>query len=250
MLKTRLIPALLLKNGRCIKTIGFDKERDTGDPITAARVHDANYADELLFLDITASSEKRGALIDTISKVAEECFMPLTVGGGIRTIEDIRALLSVGADKVAITTAAVENPEFITQAAHRFGNQCIVVGIDVKFIDGKWQVFTHSGKERTNLQPTTWAKEAVKRGAGEILINSIDRDGTMKGFDLELIRNISREIRVPLIALGGAGKLSDFTECLNAGASAVSAGSIFHFTDQAVVKVRMYLKNEGFTIRT
>lgn len=249
MLKQRLIPCLLLRSGRCVKTVQFDNARDTGNPITSARIYDAQRADELIFLDITASKERRGTLTKIIKEVAEECFMPFTAGGGVSSVEEIRALLNAGADKVAINTAAVEKPDFITEAANKFGNQCIVICIDVKKTANKYEVITHGGTQSTGRDAIDWAREATRRGAGEILVNSIDRDGTMKGYDCELITAVVQSTDVPTIALGGVGTLDDFAHGLDAGASAVSAGSIFHFTEQSPIKARSYLKNEGYTVR-
>ncbi|MEW5691873.1 MAG: glycosyl amidation-associated protein WbuZ [Candidatus Hydrogenedentota bacterium] len=252
MLKKRLIPVLLLKNGRMIKTIQFEKWRDVGHPITAAKIYDAQGADELIFLDISASNENREILFDIISTVAEECFMPLTVGGGVRTIEDIRRLLSSGADKVSINTQAVECPEFIKEAALNFGSANIVVSIDVRIKEnGNYEVYTHSGKKATGLNAIDWAVTMAKYGAGEILITSIDREGTMQGYDLKLISSIADNVNVSTIAHGGAGTLQHFVEAIKIGnASAVAAGSIFHFTDQNLIKARTYMKEANIDVKT
>ncbi len=250
MLKTRLIPALLLKNGRCVKGKQFQNFRDTGNPLTAARVYDAQGADELLFLDITASTENRGILFELIEKTASNCFMPLTVGGGIRTIEDIRKCLQAGADKTAINTGAVEHPEFITEGAKIFGNQCMVISIDVRKNDKKYEVYTHAGTEATGLNPVDWAKKAEQLDAGEILITSINQEGTMQGYDVELVRSVVDAVKIPVIANGGVGTLQHLVEGINIGhASAVCASSIFHFTDQSVIKARAYMKGAGLNMR-
>jgi cyclase len=251
VLKLRLIPSLLLSNGRCIKTIRFDSYRDTGNPVTAARVYDAQGADELLFLDITASTEGRETLFDIVAQTAEQCFMPLTVGGGVRTLGDIRRLLQAGADKVSVNTAAVANPDFIREAAERFGRQCIVVSIDARqAADGAYEVFTHRATRATGLHPVAWAREMAERGAGEILITAVDRDGTMQGYDLELVRQVVEAVPVPVIANGGVGTLHHLVEGITiATASAVAAASIFHFTDQSVIKAKAFMKVAGLNVR-
>ena len=252
MLKVRLIPSLLLREGRCVKGVNFTDFRDTGNPVTAAKIYDAQGADELLFLDITASTEKRNILFDIVARTADECFMPLCVGGGIRTIDDIRKLLVVGADKVSINTAAVDKPEFINEAAEVFGNQCIVVATDVKrHENGEYEVYTNCGTKATGLNPMEWAVESVKQGAGELLLTSIDLEGTRKGYDLGLIRKISDSVEVPVIASGGVGSLQDLVDGIVKGhASAVSAASIFHFTDQSIIKARTYMKEAGLDVRS
>ncbi|MDD2655139.1 MAG: glycosyl amidation-associated protein WbuZ [Candidatus ainarchaeum sp.] len=252
MLKVRIIPSLLLREGRCVKGVKFRDFRDTGNPVTAAKIYDAQGADELLFLDITASTEKRSILFDIVSKTAEACFMPLCVGGGIRSIEDIRKLLLVGADKVSINTAALDRPEFINEAAEVFGNQCIVASIDVrKRVDGEYEVFSDCGTKARGIGPVEWAKEAVAQGAGEILLTSIDQEGTRKGYDLGLIRMVADTVEVPVIASGGVGSLQDLVDGIVRGhASAVSAASIFHFTDQSIIKARTYMKEAGLDVRS
>lgn len=251
MLKTRLIPALLLKKGRCIKTVQFASERDTGDPVKASKIYDAQGADELLFLDITASSEKRDILYKIIHQVADECFMPLTVGGGIRTVEDIRRLIKNGTDKVAICTAFAENPSFVEEAAQTFGSSTIMGIIAYRTIGNHHKVFIHGKEIDTGMEVIPWAKELQKRGVGELLVSSIDRDGMMKGYDIELIREINRQVHVPVIVCGGAGKLSDFVDVVKeTGVSAVSAGSIFHFTDQNLIKTRAHMKNANLNVRS
>ncbi len=250
MLKTRLIPTLLLKQGRCIKTKQFSSQRDTGDPVTCAKIYDAQGADELLFLDITASNEKRDILFNIIQRVAEECFMPLTVGGGLRTLEDIRKILKIGADKVAICSAFVERPDFINEASGAFGASTIVGIITYRSINGKNKVFIHGKETETKWEVIPWAKELEQRGVGEIFLYSIDRDGMMNGYDFPLIKELNKEITIPLIVCGGAGKLSDFIDVVKlAGVSAVSAGSIFHFTDQNLIKARWHMTNQGLNVR-
>ena len=251
MLKYRIIPILLLKNGRMVKTIRFGSYRDVGDPIKTAKIYDAQRADELIFLDIEASREKRGTLIDVVREVSKECFMPFGVGGGIRDLEDIRLLLRGGADKVVINTIAVEDPDFITKAAEKFGSSTIVVSIDVrKNKDGRYEVFTNGAGKATGLDPVDWAKIAVERGAGEIIITDADRDGTMEGLNIPLIRSVADSVNVPVIAVGGVANLQDFQNAFTeGGAQAVGAGSIFHFTDQSIIKTRGYLFNEGINVR-
>lgn len=251
MLKTRLIPILLLKQGRMVKTIQFDALRDVGHPVKAAKVYDAQGVDELIFLDITASSESRRTLFNIIQEVTEESFMPFTAGGGLRTLQDIRDLLNAGADKVTLNTAAVRQPTFITEAAERFGNQCIVVSIDVRQKGyKKYEVYINGGREPTGLDPVTWAQEAVERGAGEILITSIDKEGKMEGYDLTLTKMVAEAVSVPVIAHGGAGTPAHFVEAITEGqAHAVAAASIFHFTDQSPIKSRAYMQRAGLDVR-
>jgi imidazole glycerol-phosphate synthase subunit HisF len=244
-----LIPSLLLRNGRMVKGVRFGDYRDVGHPVTTAKVYDAQGADELLFLDIEATSEERPVLLDVVSRTADECFMPLTVGGGVRTIEDFRALLLAGADKVAINSQAVARPDLISEASSRFGSQCVVVAIDVKgSLHGT--VWTHGGHQPTVLKPLDWARRVVDLGAGELIVTSIDREGTRTGYDLELTRAIADAVPVPVIASGGAGKLDDLVDGVREGhASAVSAASIFHFTDQSVIKARSYMRQAGLEMR-
>lgn len=251
MLKNRIIPILLLKDGRMIKTIQFDKFRDVGDPVTTARVYNAQRADELMFLDISASSEERKILLSIVRESAEECFMPLSVGGGIRTLEDIRLLLQNGADKVVINTAAFEKQDFVREAAEKFGSSTIIVSIDVKKnANGKYEVYICGGKKSTGLDPVDWAKEVEMQGAGEIMVTSVDREGTMKGLDLELIKSVSNAVSVPVIASGGVGSLDDYQFGFEkGGASAVAAGSIFHFTDQNPIMTRNYLCHHKANVR-
>ncbi|HEU5431854.1 MAG TPA: imidazole glycerol phosphate synthase subunit HisF, partial [Thermomicrobiales bacterium] len=230
MFKVRVIPCLDVKDGRVVKGVNFVDLRDAGDPVEAAIAYDAAGADELCFLDITASHEKRGIILDVVRRTAEACFMPLTVGGGVRTIDDIRALLSSGADKASINTAAVERRAFVREAAEKFGDQCIVVAIDAKqTAPGRWEIFTVGGRKPTGIDAVEYAKEVVALGAGEILLTSMDRDGTRKGFDIALTRAIADAVPVPVIASGGAGELGHLSEAISAGgADAVLCASIFH----------------------
>ena len=251
MLRTRLIPVLLLKDGRMVKPIKFDAVRDVGHPVKAAMVYDAQGVDELIFLDITASSEERRTLFDVIRQVTEESFMPFTGGGGLRTREDIRELLNAGADKVALNTGAVRRPKFITEAAELYGNQCIVVSIDAKRVGyKKYEVYINRGKEATGLSPVEWAQQAVELGAGEILLTAIDREGTMEGYDLDLLKLVTDVVQVPVIAHGGAGTPQHFVDAITiANAHAVAAASIFHFTDQNPIKSRAFMKRAGLHVR-
>lgn len=251
MLKYRIIPTLLLKDGRMIKTIQFDKYRDVGDPITTARVYNAQQADELMFLDISASQEGRKTLLNLVRAAAEECFMPLSVGGGIASIADIRLLLQNGADKVVINTAAFEQNGFIKIAAEKFGCSTIIASIDAKITaDDKYEVYIRGGRKAIGLDPVAWARELESQGAGEILITAIDREGMMKGLDIKLVRFISDAVAVPVIASGGVGSLRDYELGFAAGgASAVAAGSIFHFTDQNPIMTRNYLLHHHVNVR-
>lgn len=242
---------LLLKDGRLVKTIKFKDYRDVGNPVTTAKIYDAQRADELMFLDIAAGVENRRTLFDIVKVVSEECFMPLGVGGGIRSLEDIRLLLRGGADKVVINTAAVEQPGFITAAAEKFGCSTVVVSIDFRrHQDGRAEAVIRGGRQLTGLEPVAWAMAAVAAGAGEILITSVDRDGTMQGLDIPLIRAVVDAVAVPVICSGGVGSLEDFKNGFSdGGAAAVGAGSIFHFTDQSIIKTRRYLVGEGIAVR-
>ncbi len=250
MLAKRIIPCLDVKEGRVVKGVNFVNLIDAGDPVENAKVYDEQGADELVFLDITASYEKRGIMIDVVRRTAEEVFMPLTVGGGVRTVEDIRNLLNAGADKVSINTAAVKNPELITEGAKLFGSQCIVVAIDAKRNGESWEVYIHGGRTPTGKDAVEWAKEVVDRGAGEILLTSMDRDGTKAGYDIELTRAISEAVSVPVIASGGAGKPEHFYEGLTQGkADAVLAASVFHFREISIPELKKYLKEKGVWVR-
>jgi imidazole glycerol-phosphate synthase subunit HisF len=255
MFKVRVIPCLDVKDGRVVKGVNFVNLRDAGDPVEAAIAYDAAGADELCFLDITASHEKRGIILDVVRRTAEACFMPLTVGGGVRTIEDIRALLSSGADKVSINTAAVERRAFIREAAEKFGDQCIVAAIDVKQVskDGetlRWEIFTHGGRKPTGIDAIGYAREVVELGAGEILLTSMDRDGTKKGYDIVLTRAIADAITVPVIASGGVGTLDHMVEGIRDGhATAVLAASIFHFGEHSVREAKAYMAKAGLPMR-
>jgi cyclase len=258
-LKTRLIPCLDVMGGRVVKGVNFVDLRDAGDPVEAAMAYDAAGADELTFLDITASHEGRDTIFDVVARTAEHCFMPVTVGGGVRTIDDIRKLLLAGADKVAINSAAVNDPDFISRAADKFGNQCIVVSVDAKQrlserVGGdnrsEWEIFTHGGRKASGLDAVEFAARMVERGAGELLVTSMDRDGTKSGFDLKLTRAISDEVEVPVIASGGVGSLQDLVDGVTEGhASAVLAASIFHFGTFTIPQAKQYLRDHGVAVR-
>ena len=251
MLKNRIIPCLDVKDGRVVKGINFVDLVDAGDPVEQASVYNKNGADEICFLDITASSDKRDILLDTVKKTAECCFVPLTVGGGVRSIQDIRKLLLAGADKVSINTAAIKNPDLIKESSNKFGSQCIVVAIDAKKTsDNKWSVFTHGGREAADLDAIEFAKLAEKNGAGEILLTSMDRDGTKEGYDIELTKKISSSLNIPVIASGGVGNLQHLKDgILEGGASAVLAASIFHFGEYSIQEAKEYLKKENVPVR-
>jgi len=251
MLKVRIIPCLDVKDGRVVKGVNFVDLRDAGDPVEQAQVYDRAGADELCFLDITASHEDRDIIFDVVSRTAEACFMPLTVGGGVRTVEDIRKLLLAGADKVSINTAAVHNPEFVREAAEKFGSQCIVVAIDAKATGpGRWEVFTHGGRNPTGIDAVEWAKRMEAYGAGEILLTSMDKDGTKSGFDIGLTRAISDAVRIPVIASGGVGNLDHLVEgARDGGASAVLAASIFHFGEHSIGDAKMHMDAAGVPVR-
>ena len=251
MVKKRIIPIILLKEGRCVKGVNFKNFRDVGNPTTVARVYDAQKADELVFLDIMANHEDRSTLFEVVRKTADECFMPLCVGGGVKSISDIRVLLKNGADKVSINTAAVENPTLVEEAVKIFGSSTILVSIDVKKTEKfGHEVFTHSGTVATGLNALDWAKQVERLGAGEILITSIDQEGTRNGYDLDLVKVIVNNVGIPVIASGGVGNLKDLEDGINiGGASGVSLGSILHFTDQNVIKARNYFKTVGINVR-
>ncbi len=270
MLTKRIIPCLDVMGGRVVKGVGFVNLRDAGDPVEIARVYDDQGADEICFLDITASHEERPIILDVVARTAEEVFMPLTVGGGVRTLEDIRALLKAGADKVAINTAAVADPELVRRAAERFGSQCIVVAIDAKRVlspksevqgqqtsdvghrtlDASWEVFTHGGRRPTGIDAIAWARQMEAAGAGEILLTSMDRDGTKEGYDLELTRAVSNAVGIPVIASGGAGTLDHLYEgIVRGGADAVLAASIFHYREFSIREAKRYLRERHIPVR-
>jgi len=251
VLKKRLIPCLDVKDGRVVKGVNFVDLVDAGDPVAQAGIYDREGADELCFLDITASHEERATLYDVVRRTAEQCFMPLTVGGGVRAVEDIRRLLLAGADKVSINTAAVERPDLVREAAEKFGCQCVVVAIDAKrAADERWEVFTHGGRRATGLDAVAWARRMAALGAGEILLTSMDRDGTKSGFDIALTRAVSDAVPVPVIASGGVGTLDHLVEGIREGhASAVLAASIFHFGTYRIAEAKAYLAASGIPMR-
>ena len=251
MLKARIIPCLDVKNGRTVKGVNFVDLIDAGDPVEQAKIYDSQGADELTFLDITASHENRDTIFDVVNRTAEQCFMPLTVGGGVRQVEDIRKLLLAGADKVSINTAAVHRPEFVGEAAEKFGAQCIVVAIDAKSTGpDKWEIFTHGGREPTGIDAIEWAKRMAELGAGEILLTSMDRDGTRSGFDIELTRTMADSLTVPVIASGGVGTLDHLVAGIpKGGASAVLAASIFHFGEFSIAEAKAHMAAAGVAVR-
>jgi len=251
MLKTRIIPCLDVKDGRVVKGVNFVDLVDAGDPVEAARAYDAAGADELCFLDINATFENRSTMYDVVGRTAEQCFMPLTIGGGVRTPDDVRALLLAGADKVSFNSAAVANPEVVAQAANKFGNQCIVVAIDAKTTaPGKWQVFTHGGRRATGIDAVEFARMIAAKGAGEILLTSMDRDGTRAGFNLALTRAVADAVNIPVIASGGVGTLDHLVQGVTEGhASAVLAASIFHFGDYTIQQAKEYMAQAGIPMR-
>jgi cyclase len=250
MLAKRIIPCLDVKSGRVVKGTQFVDLKDAGDPVQNAMVYDAQGADEIAFLDITASYEERDILIDIVRRTAEEIFIPLTVGGGIRRLEDIRKLLNAGADKVSINTAAVKDPHFIERASRRFGSQCIVIAIDAKRKGESWEVYTHGGRVSTEIDAVLWARKMEEMGAGEILLTSMDRDGTKDGYDIELTKTISEQVGIPVIASGGVGTLEHLYEGLVFGkADAVLAASIFHYREFTIAQVKSYLKDKDVVVR-
>lgn len=251
MLKTRIIPCLDVKDGRVVKGVNFVDLVDAGDPVEAARAYDAAGADELCFLDIAATLENRGTMFDLVSRTAEQCFMPLTIGGGVRVPADVRNLLLAGADKVSFNSAAVANPDVVAEAANKFGNQCIVVAIDAKTVaPGEWQIFTHGGTRSTGIDAVEFAREMERKGAGEILLTSMDRDGTRAGFNLPLTRRIADAVKIPVIASGGVGTLDHLVEGVTEGhASAVLAASIFHFGDHTIAEAKTHMANAGIAMR-
>jgi len=251
MLSVRIIPCLDVHDGRVVKGIKFQELRDAGDPVAIAAAYEAQGADELVFLDITASSDGRKTMVDVVERTADQVFMPLTVGGGLRTLEDIRTMLNAGADKVSLNTSAVQNPDLILQASKKFGSQCIVVAIDAKRV-GKnhWEVFTHGGRNSTGMDVLAWAKKIQDYGAGEILLTSMDADGTAAGYDVQLCLRVAEMVELPVIASGGAGKLEHLADVVQNGrASAVLAASIFHFGTYTVRQAKEYLKSQGLPVR-
>jgi cyclase len=254
-LAKRIIPCLDVENGRVVKGVKFLDIRDAGDPVEVARRYDEQGADEITFLDITASHEGRDTMVHTVERMASQVFIPLTVGGGVRTCEDIRTLLNAGADKVSINTAAVFNPEFVKEAADRFGSQCIVVAIDAKRVsapdeEGRWEIFTHGGRKPTGLDAVEWAKKMEELGAGEILLTSMDQDGVKSGYDLGVTRAVSEAVTIPVIASGGVGNLDHLVDgCIEGKADAVLAASIFHFNEYTVPQAKAYMRERGIEVR-
>jgi len=250
MLKKRIIPCLDIKNGRVVKGINFIDLKDAGDPVEQAKIYSDGGADEICFLDITASNENRNTIYEVVQKTSKKCFVPLTVGGGVRGIEDINKLLNCGADKVSINTAAVQNSEVIIESSKRFGSQCIVVAIDAKKNDDKWEVFTHGGRNNTGIDAIEFAKKMESSGAGELLITSMDRDGTQKGYDTQLISEIEKSVNIPIIASGGVGSLKHLEEGVTQGrANALLAASIFHYGKYSIKEVKNYLSSKKIPVR-
>ena len=249
MVAIRVIPCLDVNAGRVVKGTNFVDLRDAGDPVEIAKMYNVEGADEIVFLDITASSDKRAITLNIVKKTAEQVFIPLTVGGGIRTIEDMRTLLKAGADKISINTSAVLNPKLIYDGSRKFGNQCIVVAIDAKKDGDSWFVYTHGGRIKTNLNVIKWVQKCVELGAGEILLTSMDKDGTKDGYDLKLVEEVTKVVTVPVIASGGAGKKEHFVDVCKAGASAVLAASLFHFKQLKISDLKQYMKQNNIEVR-
>jgi cyclase len=250
MLKSRIIPCLDVKNGRVVKGINFVDLKDAGDPVEQAKIYSDGGADEICFLDITASNEKRETIYDVVERTSKKCFVPLTVGGGVRSVEDINKLLNCGADKVSINTAAVENPRVIEESSKKFGSQCIVVAIDAKKKNDKWEIFTHGGRNNSGINALEFAKKMENSGAGELLVTSMDRDGTQVGYDNELMSNITALVNIPVIASGGVGNLDHLVDGIKLGnASAVLAASIFHYGKHSVKEAKEYLDSKGIPVR-
>ena len=250
MLKNRIIPCLDVKNGRVVKGINFVELKDAGDPVEQAKIYSKGGADEICFLDITASNENRATIYDVVKNTSKQCFVPLTVGGGVRSVDDINKLLNCGADKVSINTAAVKNPKLVEKSSKKFGSQCIVVAIDAKKNKNTWEIYTHGGRKNSKINAIDFAKKMENCGAGEILITSMDRDGTQSGYDIDLIRKVSSETNIPVIASGGVGKLDHLAEGIRLGkASAVLAASIFHYGKYSINEAKKYLKLNGIPVR-
>ncbi len=249
MLKNRIIPCLDVKNGRVVKGINFVDLTDAGDPVEQANIYSDGGADEICFLDITASNENRDIIYDVVEKTSKKCFVPLTVGGGVRSVEDINKLLNCGADKVSINTAAVENSKVVVDSAKKFGSQCIVVAIDAKKNGDKWEIFTHGGRENSGINALEYAKQMEENGAGELLVTSMDKDGTQSGYDVELMKKISSNVNIPVIASGGVGTLDHLVEGIKSGASAVLAASIFHYGKYSLLEAKQYLASKDIPVR-
>jgi cyclase len=250
MLKNRIIPCLDVKNGRVVKGINFVDLQDAGDPVEQAKIYSDGGADEICFLDITASNENRDTIYNVVEKTSKKCFVPLTVGGGVRSVEDINKLLNCGADKVSINTAAVQNPEVVVESSKKFGSQCIVVAIDAKKNLDRWEIFTHGGRNKTGINANEFAKKMEDSGAGELLVTSMDRDGTQKGYDIELLASISSKVNIPVIASGGVGNLDHLVDGIKLGnASAVLAASIFHYGKYSIMDAKMFLKDKNVPVR-
>ncbi len=249
MLKNRIIPCLDVKNGRVVKGINFVDLKDAGDPVEQAKIYSDGGADEICFLDITASNENRDTIYEVVEKTSKKCFVPLTVGGGVRSIEDINKLLNCGADKVSINTAAVQNPEVVVESSKKFGSQCIVVAIDAKKNGDMWEIFTHGGRNKTGINAIEFAKKMEKNGAGELLVTSMDKDGTQSGYDIELMKNISSSVNIPVIASGGVGTLDHLVDGIKSGANAVLAASIFHYGTFSIEEAKQYLASKNIPVR-
>ena len=249
MLKNRIIPCLDVKNGRVVKGINFVDLKDAGDPVEQAKIYSDGGADEICFLDITASNENRDTIYEVVKKTSKKCFVPLTVGGGVRSIEDINKLLNCGADKVSINTAAVQNPEVVVESSKKFGSQCIVVAIDAKKNGDIWEIFTHGGRNKTGINVLEFAKKMEKNGAGELLVTSMDKDGTQSGYDIELMKKISSSVNIPVIASGGVGNLDHLVDGIKSGANAVLAASIFHYGTFSIEEAKQYLASKDIPVR-
>ncbi len=249
MLKNRIIPCLDVKNGRVVKGINFVDLKDAGDPVEQAKIYSDGGADEICFLDITASNENRDTIYDVVKKTSKKCFVPLTVGGGVRSVDDINKLLNCGADKVSINTAAVQNPSVVEESSKKFGSQCIVVAIDAKKNEDIWEIFTHGGRKETGINALEFALKMENSGAGELLVTSMDKDGTQSGYDIELMKTISESVNIPVIASGGVGTLDHLVDGIKSGASAVLAASIFHYGTYSVNEAKQYLASKDIPVR-